>query len=141
MKQLIFTLMMFSTMYAQSFYLSDCLLKSRKTVESIIKPHEVSPLSMNEQHDMYRYDDSIMVTYENDICTYIEVSSSLKFAALQAKYTFDHFVSSKDFIFTKVFIYDKYKNQYLLDVYNDGTTRIHTVYIQLMSATPKKPIK
>ena len=141
MKQLIFTLAMFSTMYAQPFHLSDCMLKSRKTVESIVKPHNVLPMSMNDQYDMYRYDDSIIVTYEHDVLTYIEVSSSIKFVGLQTKYTFDHLVVRKDVIFTKVFIYDRYDNQYLLDVYNDGLTKVYTIYIQLMSATPKKPIK
>lgn len=141
MKQLMFTLMLFSTMYAQPFYMSDCMLKSRKTVESIVKPHNVLPMSMNEQYDMFRYDDSIIVTYENDVCTYIEVSSSIKYVALQTKHAFDHFVTGKDVIFTKVFVYDKANNQYLLDVYNDGLTGVYTIYIQLMSTTPKKPIK
>lgn len=140
MKQIIFLSMLINSAYAQNFYLSDCMLKSRKTVEAKIKPKEVVPLSMNEQYDMYRYDDSIIVTYEHDVLTYIEVSSTIKPVALQVRHAFDNFVTSKDNVFTKVFIYDKYKNQYLLDVYNEGNKE-YTLYIQLLSKTPNKALK
>lgn len=140
MKQFIFMLMMFSTVYAQSFYLSDCMLKTRKNVESIIKPKEVVPLSMGCEYDMYRYDDTILVTYENGMLTYIEVTSSIKYVGLQTKRVFDVFASRKDVIFTKVFVYDKWDNQYLVDVFNEGTKE-YTIYIQLLSKTPDKPLK
>ena len=140
MKQIIFLFMLISSAYAQKFYLADCMLKSRKTVESIIKPKEATPLSMNDRFDTYRYDDTILVTYEYNVCTYIEVTSNIKFVAAQTKYTFDTFVTDKDMVFNKVFIYDKYKNQYLIDVFNDGTKE-YSVSIQLMSKTPDRPIK
>lgn len=138
MKQIIILLMLVSSAYAQSFYMSDCILKSRRAVELIIKPREVVPLSLNEQYDMYRYDDSIMVTFENDVCTYIDVTSDIKFAAAQIKHTLDKFVASKTMIFNKVFIYDREENQYLMDIFNDGDTDRYSIYIQLLSTAPIK---
>ena len=108
----------------------DMLLKSKPTVDKMIKHRYQQLLTEDTYFEMYRMDDSIIVRYDKGKLVYIEMYCTKETLRNQMRAVGQHFKTT-EVIFTKVFYYDTKGNKWLVDIgYDDSTDRFY-LYIQL----------
>lgn len=135
--------MIISTAYAQTgFCVHEILTKPRATVEKMMPHKHAIQLTTGTdcQFQTVRYDDSILVSYEDGLLQSIEITTSRK-NALQIGADVIAAYPKHEYLFNNLFLYDSKKNQYLLGMYHDDVMLKSTVYITLMSSMPKKAKK